>query len=747
MRLLIALMLTAMLGHAQNFTITGPARLQACVGSTIDTTFQVNFLNFSQEVTIFSSGGPNGVLTSASPFSFLSSGTGVFSVTVGPNTTPGTYNLTIQGAGAGLTRRHQVQLVVSNALPSVPTFLIPANRVTGQYLTPTFGWASSQAASYQIQIATDSLFNNIVLDQNGIFIGHFTPISRLLENTTYFWRVRAINACGLSSYSPVYRFSTGGNICTTLTNANPIGLRAFGPSAVSMLTFTDNQNVSDINVRNVRVSGIPVSDLFIRLMPPSFNGTSILLNGTPCPASDINLNLGFDAHSPLSTIPCPANTGQMVLTPSLSDHEGDGIFGSWRLAVDNLSSSDGVLHEWTLEICYFPEPPPCMVATIQANNVSCNETDDGSISISTSNGSAPYSYQWSNGETTPSLTGLAAGNYAVTVMDQMGCYRLFQHNLTNTNLQLSISMQQATLNNCDGVATVFTSGIIPTQPVSYLWSNGIVDRSATGLCPGFYTVSVTDGAGCTATAFANVAVVIPPLQISLNRTPATCNGICDGDVTALSAGGVLPHTYLWEDGSTSNTRSGLCTGVYPLTVTDAVGNTMTANCIIGPNSNISLVGRGFSHQGGGCAIVNLDLIGGSGMAYSYLWSNGSTSSTPLLCTGSFMVTISDSGGCSSTFTVNVPSFVGVDDLPDGIVLFEAFPNPVSRSLNIRLGLDSHQEVFIKLYNALGQLMFEGKEEGSDLNIKIELYDLPSGTYFLVVSNEEGLQMAKVVWKE
>src|SRR6185436_710991 len=103
-----------------------------------------------------------------------------------------------------------VTLNVSNGLAAAPALVSPANGATGVGLSPTFTWnASAGAATYEAQLATDAAFTNIVASATGLTTTTWTPSVTLNTVTQYFWRVRAVNACGNGAYSSTFNFTTG----------------------------------------------------------------------------------------------------------------------------------------------------------------------------------------------------------------------------------------------------------------------------------------------------------------------------------------------------------------------------------------------------------------------------------------------------------------------------------------------------------------------------------------------------------
>ncbi|MDZ7879361.1 MAG: T9SS type A sorting domain-containing protein [Saprospiraceae bacterium] len=301
----------------------------------------------------------------------------------------------------------------------------------------------------------------------------------------------------------------------------------------------------------------------------------------------------------------------------------------------------------------------------------------GRITNTVSGGTAPYSYAWNTGATTPSLTNLSGGTYTFTVTDASGCTRVSTTvityiapptvNLTATNISCNGG-------NTGGVAAVVTGG---TAPFSYAWSNNATNASISGLSIGAYTVTVTDSKGCTATRTISVtqaaALVITPTVVS-----ATCLPV--GSIAIAATGGSGSYTYLWSNGMTTATISNLAGGNYTVTVTDGSGcrNSLTVN-VPAVTSNLSstiALTKSVSYQGASDGEATVTAVNGRA-PYTYRWSNGSTLATTTgLKAGTYTVTITDANGCTTTNSITVTEPVCVQLTSAGTITGnQTFCNP------------------------------------------------------------------------
>ncbi len=186
-------------------------------------------------------------------------------------------------------------------------------------------------------------------------------------------------------------------------------------------------------------------------------------------------------------------------------------------------------------------PPISLAAT--ETNVSCFGEQNGNAKIIATGGHAPYSYSWNTGALVDSVSGLAAGNYSVTITDNHNC-------TTSTNLflsqpdeiQIATSSTDAIENQNNGTATV-DNVYNAVSPYSYAWSNGDTTQTITNLGPGTYTVTITDYKGCEKTGsvlvnlVSGIGVVENEMSFNLHPNPAQSQVIIE--LTALKEGTTL----------------------------------------------------------------------------------------------------------------------------------------------------------------------------------------------------------------
>ncbi|MDP1746651.1 MAG: PKD domain-containing protein, partial [Bacteroidota bacterium] len=307
------------------------------------------------------------------------------------------------------------------------------------------------------------------------------------------------------------------------------------------------------------------------------------------------------------------------------------------------------------------EPSQALTSVTSQNNVSCFGGNNGTATVTASGGTLSYTYLWSNGQTSSSIGVLTAGNYSVTTTDAKGCIATTSISIIQPAMALASTTTQNNVScygGSNGLASVIATG--GTPPYTYLWSNGPTSSSATGLITGNYAVTVTDFKGCTTTASVSISQPTAPLTSSTSQINVSCFGESNGSASAIPAGGTLPYTYLWSNGQTAVTATGLIAGNYSITTTDTNGCTIIANLSISEPAILTATATQTNICTGtsnGLAAVS---VSGGTSPFSYLWSDGQTSSSATgLSVGNYSVTTTDVNGCTTMASVAITLFPAI----------------------------------------------------------------------------------------
>jgi hypothetical protein len=179
-------------------------------------------------------------------------------------------------------------------------------------------------------------------------------------------------------------------------------------------------------------------------------------------------------------------------------------------------------------------------------------------------------------------------------------------------------------------------------------------NSISALSPGTYFVTVTSSSGCSA-AFTSLIEEPKSVALTATGTNYSCFGQ-SGSVKLTVTGGNTPYNYIWNNGATTSSRETLTAGTYAVTVTDASGCSRTASTTIaGPTVpiSLSLAATNVLCNGQQNGTINAS-VSNAGLPVSYLWADGTTTANRIgLASGNFMLTITDSFGCTASGSVSV----------------------------------------------------------------------------------------------
>ena len=306
-----------------------------------------------------------------------------------------------------------------------------------------------------------------------------------------------------------------------------------------------------------------------------------------------------------------------------------------------------------------------LTATITAQtNVTCNNGDDGSATVTAMGGAPGYMYQWddSQNQTTQTASNLEAGTYNVTVTDDNTDEVVVMVTITEpTALNITVIANNPEIcGNSNGYLEVGTSG--GNGPYSYNWSNGGTGNFQTDLLSNTYSITVTDDNNCQTVESFFVDSDFGAVQINLNAIiHPSCLGDSNGYLEVGGMDGISPYSYIWSNNVTGAINNNLVAGTYAVTVTDA-NNCMAINVFMlndPPGMMAVMDSTDVVCAGDADGMASVTVSGGSG-AYTYSWSDGTDTPTNTgLSGGTYYVTIMDGSGCSiedSTMVNEPPAF-------------------------------------------------------------------------------------------
>jgi len=348
---------------------------------------------------------------------------------------------------------------------------------------------------------------------------------------------------------------------------------------------------------------------------------------------------------------------------TIRNQQGQTAF-PWEVVAGSVQLSTALVAGGVYANMPLPSNPP-VIDEICSGATSGNCLNNvGTISTTISGGSGSFAFLWHgpNGLalTTQNLTNLPGGMYYLTVTDQTtGVVAFADVYVASGGWPFSIAgeVQNTSCAGDDGCIQ-----ITPTTnqwPVTYAWSApGLTGQNICSLTPGMYTVTATDAGNCTSVQSFEV-LFENELKVGIQTSPANCTNGQLGSIVAVPKNGVWPYNYLWSNNVNAQINSGLTTGQYTVTVTDAQGCTGVGEVEIGDAgvSDWDLVL--FTDCPGGNA-GNLLLYSGNPTAPAYPvaveWSNGTTVVVPapddtlalleMAPPGVYSALVTDSLGCS-----------------------------------------------------------------------------------------------------
>ncbi|WP_461305114.1 Ig-like domain-containing protein, partial [Aureisphaera sp.] len=428
-----------------------------------------------------------------------------------------------------------------------------------------------------------------------------------------------------------YSWSPGGETTQTIT-----GLSA-GDYTV---TVTDANGCSDIATVTVN--------------PGTCQGLSVTATSTP-----VSCNGGSDGTATASISGGVGAFGYLWSPGGQTTQSISGLTaGSYTVTVTDATT------QCTSDFTVTVNEPSVLSSGIAVNNVPCFGDATGSLDLTVTGGTFPYTFLWSNGETTEDISNLTAGTYSVTITDANGCITTNSATVQQPDAPLSASSTFVdVLCNGDSTGSIDVTVTGGTAPYTYVWNTGATTQDLADIPAGTYTLTITDANNCTLTE-GPINISEPSTAVSVvitKENATTAQGCNDGEATANASGGTPPYTYQWSASAgsqTTATATNLPQGTHSVVVTDAnnctieqsvvIDCTNTCDAIITIDNVVDVLCTG---DATGSGTVSASSVANPGATFTFTWNTipvqvdaGVTSSTiNNLTAGTYTVSVTIDG--------------------------------------------------------------------------------------------------------
>lgn len=389
---------------------------------------------------------------------------------------------------------------------------------------------------------------------------------------------------------------------------------------------------------------------------------------------------------------------------------------------------------------------PLDVTTI-VDDVKCFGETNGSIISQVTGGTMPYSYTWSNSETTPNISLLPAGVYTLTVTDDQGC-TAFTGAVVNEPAQLVVTptiTDASCYGYADGEVVLSITGGV--QPYYFTWGNADQimlnnpSETLSNLVASNYLARVVDANGCMVEQIVIVGEPEPFIPSHI-VTDVLCYNGTDGAIDLSVIGGTTPYTYSWNSGQTTEDIANIPSGDYIVMITDAQGCVVRDTAFVDQPDEL---GIWYEIETASCIDQNdgnIEVSPWGGIPpYTYVWSNGSTQLDPGgLTPGDYMLILTDDHLCTDSFNFYVAiNYEECLEVPNTFT-----PNGDNYNDTWILGnIELYPNATIKVFNKWGNEVFASYANYADApwDGTFKGNPLPSEVYYyiIILNNPENNQ--------
>ncbi len=517
-----------------------------------------------------------------------------------------------------------------------------------------------------------------------------------------------------------YKWTTeDGNIVSGGNTLNPV-VDAVGTYSLE-ITNTDNQCKGNTDVN---VALIP--DVGIELV----TSQNISCHGNANGLIEVN---AFDGEEPYEF--------------EWSNGESGNSQSNLPVGVYTVKVIDALDCESSIEI-ELTEPSAIAVNLVEQIDINC-EITTGSLSVEGSGGTGDLTYNWSNGNSGSSITGLSSGEHRVTIIDENMCSTeeiyTINSDIEKPSVQLNTGTLFCNLNQVDLDGTGSSTG----ANFIYDWStqdgnivSGQNEIVAVADEEGTYQLSISNQENQCEESMTIEVTRIPDVEIALEESiDVLCYGEQNGVAEVSASSGQEPYNFSWNHGEEGERQEDLLPGDYIVTVSDNLACTQEIAFTISQPDQLIMVIDTASSSSYTIAegFINITAEGGTEpLSFTWLDANGeivSEEEDPTgLFPGVYTVNIVDANNCEIfSEEITIQGISANIDLNGN--LLTVYPNPTKEVLNISLeNSTTVDEITVIIENTVGQRVYVGTMTQNQIK-QVNVASFSAGSYLVRLSSE------------
>jgi len=534
---------------------------------------------------------------------------------------------------------------------------------------------------------------------------------------------------------------------------------------IQRISPTTGTTVLGLGITGYSQTGLTAGTYTFNIVDSCSSGNTYFLvninisSGTCVSIDSTNTTCGFDNGSITATTNNLYNNSIFYLyevndgiSQVISLPVNTAVFNTLSAGTYYVIADDGGGCSGKSQSCIIKSSTTLNFGLYQVNNSAC-AVNLGSLYVTGLTGTPPYTYLWSNGQTTPSITGLSDGSYSVVVTDSFGCSTSQGAIIESVPILTSLILidTQPTCFSATGEATVYISG--GTAPYHIQGSNGEIvitfspSYTFTGLPAGYFSTTVTDAGLCQSTAYTTLLTPSAISVVTFDVTNSNCNNF-DGQISISIFGGTAPYTYTLTD-SLNNSQIGiqplqnggfiftsLSSDTYTITITDSLNICPYSGTVV--ISNNVLFDLSAITSGATCNLPNGEVVlsitsGGTGPyryeinGYDIFGQTGLTYTFQNLLPGNYTAKVTDVNLCQQILPITIPNLSNL--------------NYVLSSLNPLFSNDGEISIFITDGTPPFAVNWSPNVNGQT---GLTINNLSAGTYSVTITDAYGCTLSRSI---